>query len=385
MLGGRSIQLARIFGIRIGVDPSWFLILFLIVWSLTQTYGDVFPNQETKALVLAAVSALLFFVSLILHELGHALVARRNGIGIAGIDLFLFGGVARLRRDADSAGVEFKVAVAGPLVTLVIVALCVGAGLAVAGDAFDNALDTGSTAGTAAAVLFYLAFINTALLLFNLIPAFPLDGGRIARAIAWRRTGDRSKATRFAARVGRGFSYVLVGLGVYALLEGLVITGLWSIVIGLFLGQAARSAERQTQLTSRIEGLLVADVMDQEPVALGSGVKLDRALEDFFLRYGWQWFPVVDGAGLYLGYVRRQAVEEVPEALRPGWTVQEVMNPEAAQGVRVGLDEPLEAVLGSEGLGRLGALMAVDAEGMLCGVVTLDQVKRALRPAAPAV
>ena len=385
MFGGRSIQLVRVFGIRIGVDPSWFLVLFLIIWSLSGTYEDVFPGEQTKAFALAAATALLFFVSVILHELGHALVALRNGIGIAGIDLFLFGGMAKMRRDTDSAGVELRVAVAGPLVSLAIAAICLGGSRLLLGPDFDRALAAGTNPGMAGSVLFIVGYINAVLVLFNLIPGFPLDGGRIARAIAWWRTGDRGSATRFAARLGRGFSYVLIGLGIYALLQNELVSGVWGIFIGLFLGQAARSAELQTRLTWRIEGLRVIDVMDSEPVALPLKARLDRALDEFLLRYGWPWFPVVDADGHFVGYVRRDAVEGVPEQLRAGWTVQQVMSSEAGGGVRVGVEEPLESVLGAEGLARLGALMAVDRDGVLRGIVTIDQVRRALRPATPVV
>jgi len=374
-----------VFGVRIGVDPSWFLILFLIIWSLSGTYGDVFPGDETQAFLLAVASALLFFISLTLHELGHAVVAMRNGIGIIGIDLWLFGGVAKMRRDTDSPGVEFRVAAAGPFVTLLIVALCVLAGLALEGGVFWEAFTADSEASVAGAVLFYLALINTFLLLFNLIPGFPLDGGRIARAIVWKRTGDRARATRFAARLGRGLAYLLFGLGVFALLNGLLVTGIWAIFIGFFLNQAARSAELQTRVTARIEGLRVEDVMEADPVALPSLTKLDRALEEFFLRYRFQWFPVVDGAGRFLGLVSREKVEEVPEQLRPGFTVDEVTTREDAGIMRVGLDESVESLLGSEGMARRGAVMAVDADGVLRGVVTLDQVRRALRAPTPAV
>jgi len=382
------VQLLRVFGVRIGVHPSWFLVLFLIIWSLSGTYKDAFPGRESQAFFLATLSALLFFASVVLHELGHALVAKRNGIGIAGIDLWLFGGVAKMRRDTDSAGVEFRVAVAGPLVTLAIAALCAGAGILLAGfDSFLEAVilapDSGNT--PLEAVLGYLAFINTVLLAFNLLPGFPLDGGRIVRAIAWWRTGDRTKATRFAALLGRGLAYVLMGLGAFALLNGQLVGGLWLVFIGVFLNGAARHAVSQTAVSERIEGLTVGDVMDDEPVALSSLLKLDRALDEFFLRYGWAWFPVVDGAGRFVGYVTRTKVEEVPEALRAGWTVDEVMNHESAASLEVAVEEPLESLLGSEGFVKLGAVMAVDGEGRLRGVVTLDQVRRALRPAAPAV
>lgn len=382
---GGSIQLARVFGIRIGVDPSWFVVLFLVIWSLSGTYGDAFPGDDTKAFALATVSALLFFLSVVLHELGHALVAIRNGIGIAGIDLWLFGGLARMKRDTDSAGVEFRVAVAGPVVTLLIAAGCYAAGSLLAGaDGFRDAmlLDPGSGVGEVEAVLGYLALINALLLVFNLIPGFPLDGGRIARAIVWWRTGDRARATRFAAGLGRGVAYVLAGVGIFLILRGALVGGIWLVFIGYFLGQAARSAELQTDITARIEGVRVADVMDAEPVAVPAETRLDRALDEFFLRYRWPWFPVTDAGGRFLGLVSRDRIEAVPEPLRAASRVDEVMTPDTARAYRVGVEEPLEALLGSEGLRRLGAIMAVDRDGVLRGVVTLDQVRRALRPAA---
>ena len=222
MLGGRSIPLVRIFGIRIGVDPSWFLALFLFIWWLTDYYRTALPRDDSAAFALATVSALLFFLSILLHELGHAVVAIRNGIAIAGIDLWLFGGVAKMSRTPQSPGVEFRVAVAGPLVTLVIAILCAGLGILVAGGADDFwnavAFDAEGTAGGLVAMLAYLPSINVVLLVFNLIPAFPLDGGRIARAITWKVTGDRTRATNIAATLGQGFSYLLIGAGIAVLL-----------------------------------------------------------------------------------------------------------------------------------------------------------------------
>ena len=191
MLGGGSIQLARVFGIRIGVDVSWFFVLFLIIWSFSGYYGDVFPGEDGKAFALATITALLFFLSILLHELGHAVVAIRNGIPITGIDLWMFGGVAKLERDTDSPGVEFRVAVAGPLVTLAIAVICFGAAVAISGmsAAEDASSFQVANFSEATAVLGHLASINIFVLLFNLIPGFPLDGGRIARAIAWKVTG----------------------------------------------------------------------------------------------------------------------------------------------------------------------------------------------------
>jgi CBS domain-containing protein len=231
-------------------------------------------------------------------------------------------------------------------------------------------------------VLGFLAFVNATLLVFNLIPGFPLDGGRIARAIAWQVTGDRTRATRFAARLGRIFSLLMMGAGIFLFLRGDVVGGIWLGFIGFFLGQAARSAEFQTEITSRIEGVLVSDVMDAEPVAVPATLPLDRALDEYFLRYGYPWFPVVDPDGRLSGLVTREAAEGVPEAVRPSRAVASVMAASTDRGrsaLQVGLEEPLESLLGREGLQRLGAIMAVDPEGRLRGVVTVDQVRRALQ------
>src|SRR5215203_621064 len=381
MFGGGSIQLARVFGVRIGVDYSWFIVLFLIIWNLSGYYEDVAP--ESSAFALAVASALLFFLSILLHELGHAWVALRNGIPIEGIDLWMFGGVAKLGRDAGSPGVEFRIAIAGPLVTLVIAAVCFGLSAAVSSgsDALQSAQFDEDVTGATTSVLGYLTSINVLLLVFNLIPAFPLDGGRITRAIAWKVTGDRNRATRGAARLGQGFSYLFIALGIVAFFSGNLIDGIWLALIGFILLQSARGAVIQTEFTSRIEGLRVADVMDDEPVAIPENASVERALDEFFLRYRWPWFPVVDPAQRFLGLIERGAADAVPEVSRTSSTVRDVFEADSTGTLRVRDDAPLESLLGNDALGRLGALMAVDADGRLRGVVTADEVSRVLRRA----
>jgi Zn-dependent protease len=388
MLGGRSIKLANVLGVRVGVDLSWFVVLFLIVWLLSDAFDAAFPRAgQVVPFALAVVTALLFFASVVVHELGHAIVARRNGISIAGIDLWLFGGVARMRSDARSAGVDFRVAAAGPLVTLLVVIGCGAAGIAVAGsEGFVDALrlrPTGSEAMAAAAVVLgYLTWINVLLLAFNLLPGLPLDGGRIARALAWKLTGDRARATRIAAALGRGFAFILIGLGIYGLLRGAFTEGIWLVLVGYFMIQAARAAVAQSELTAGIQELEVKDVMDAEPVAVPATATAEQAWEELFLRYGWPWFPVVDGQGHFLGLLAREDVEGIPEEERSRRRVSDVIRPGTAEAFRVSTDDPLEALLGSEALRRLGAVMAVDGEGVLRGVLTLEHVKRALRPAS---
>jgi hypothetical protein len=222
------------------------------------------------------------------------------------------------------------------------------------------------------------------LLVFNLLPGLPLDGGRMARAAAWKLTGDRLKATRFTATIGRLLAYVLIGGGIYVILAmGAVIEGAWLVLIGFFIAQAARAAVAQSALSARLGGLRVSDVMDGEPVTVPGDTPLDRALEEFFLRYGEAWFPVVDAGGHVLGLLRREAVDEVPEAERAERTAADALAPGAAEDFRIGADEPFEALLRPDALqrlGRLGAMLAVDAQGVLRGVVTLERVERALRP-----
>ena len=386
MFGGGSIQLGRIFGIRIGVDVSWFIVLFLIIWSLSGYYEDVSPGSS--AFLLATVSALLFFLSILLHELGHALVAVRNGIPILGIDLWMFGGVAKLGKDSESPGVEFRVAVAGPVVTLVIALACYLAGSAVSSSTavIDSSRFEDTTAGATTAVLGYLLSINVLVLLFNLIPGFPLDGGRIARAAAWKLTGDRNKATRFAALLGRGFGWLLVAGGAALFIFGIdTVGGVWFAFIGFFLAQAARSATEQANFSDRIGDIRVSDVMDAEPVAIPQTLTVDEADADFFLRYGWPWFPVVDPYGRLVGVVSREALDSVPGTERGTRQVGTVMaRDDGSSGLRARLEDPLETLLTQESLSRLGAVMAVDGDGVLRGIVTIDAVRRALRGAAPA-
>jgi Zn-dependent protease len=382
-----AITLFHVRGIRVSVDYSWFLILFLIIFWLSGFYRDVLGSGQDALgpYVLAVVSALLFFGSILLHELGHAFVAIRNGIGIQGITLWMFGGVARMERDSDTPAVEFKVAIGGPVVTAMIVVVCVAAGILLAGpgEFRDAALtQSGTDTSPAAAVISWLASINLLVLIFNLIPAFPLDGGRIARAIAWWRTGDRASATRFAAALGRGFAYLLMGFGAYLALRGELISGIWMIVIGFILNGSARGAVAQTELTSRIDGLSVGDVMDREPVAIPERLSIEQALDEFFLRYRFPWFPVIDGSSRFIGVLDRGSAERVEVGERAITTVGQTLARDEGS-LTIADNEPLESVLGNQALRRLGALIAVDGEGRVSGVITADAVGRALSDPAP--
>jgi Zn-dependent protease len=383
-----ALTLFRVRGIRIGVDYSWFLVLFLVIFWLSGYYGDITGARDgsIEPFALAVISALAFFGSIVLHELGHALVAVRNGIGISEITLWLFGGLAHMQRDSDSAGIEFRIAAAGPAVTLAIaiIAAAVGIGLAGSEREFFDAMAVSNDADVSGglAVIAWLASLNVVVLVFNLIPAFPLDGGRILRALAWRITGDRNKATRFAALTGQGFSYVFIGGGVLLVMAtGDIISGVWLALVGFLLGSAARGTVRRTEVESRIGDLRVADVMDTEPVSIADDTTVERAIDEFFLRYRWPWFPVTDAAERFLGLIVREAADAVPDGDRTTKRVGDLLEADAGGTLHVSTDAPLNSLLGNDALRRLGALAAVDSDGRLLGIVTAEQIGRALRDA----
>jgi Zn-dependent protease len=380
VLGGSSIRLATIFGIRVGVNVSWFLILFLAIFWLQGPFADKLGDEQ-EGFIVAVLTAFGFFGSILLHELGHAVAARREDIEVTGIDLFFFGGMMKMSRDTTTPGQEFRVAVAGPLVTLLIVVLGALAAVALLGaDGFRDAarLYREESVGPFELWLSYLVWTNVLLLVFNLIPAFPLDGGRIARAAAWKVTGDRGRATRLSAYLGQGFAALLIGWGLYVLFSrDDTVGGLWAIILGYLLGSSARAAIAHSAFTERLAGVTVADIMDSEPVVIPADLSVTRAWEDFFLRYqGWPWFAVVEHDGRYVGLAHRAAVEHAAYEEAGELPVRDVA---AGADDRVRADAPLEALIGSEALRRVGALMAVDAEGRLRGVVTVEQVTRALQ------
>jgi Zn-dependent protease len=379
-----SIKLIDLFGFRIGVDASWFVILFLLIFTLSQPFRATLHSSDAVAYITTVVSVLLLFVSLIVHELGHAVVARRQGIEVKRIDLFLFGGLTQMSRDAASPGEEFKIAVAGPVATLAVILVCLAVDIAIVGThrlTHAIVLDNDIQITPVLLSLSWLLPMNVLLLLFNIIPAFPLDGGRIARAIVWRLTGDKLRGTQVAARLGQGFAVILAGIGIWLLLAYGSFSGLWLAALAFLLGQSARGALLQSALNERIEGVRVADIMDTHPVAIEAETSLSQAMEEYFLRYGWSWFPVVDKSGRFLGIVRQERAQASIDG-GEGWlTVGSVVESDEAASWRVPADRPITELLSSEPLGRLGALMAVDGEGVLRGVVTIEQVRRALQSA----
>jgi CBS domain-containing protein len=273
------------------------------------------------------------------------------------------------------------------LVTAAIVLVCAGAFLllASANQIGDAAVANGNAGiSGAAAVIAWLGGINLVVLIFNLGPAFPLDGGRVARAIAWWRTGSRNAGTRFAATLGEWFGLflILAGVGYFLVYLGDVVGGVWLAFVGFILRGAAKAAIAQTEVTGRIEGVSVADVMDRDPVAIPENASIEQALDEYFLRYRSPWFPVVDAAQHFIGLVDRGAADKVPTMERTSTAVSDVLARDSGS-LTVREDEPLESVLGNEALRRLGALVATDAFGHVRGVLTIDAIGKALRPSTP--
>jgi len=381
---GRSIQLARIFGIRVGATPSWFLVLFVMILSLNGYFSDVLSGSDQQAFLIAVAAALAFGASIVVHELGHALAARRYGIETSGVDLWFFGGLAKLDREPDTPGREFAVAVAGPLVTAAVAVLCAGAAiLAADADAFvDSATLQDVTAQPGVALLGWLATVNVVLFVFNMLPAYPLDGGRIAKAIAWRVTGDRNRGLRVAARMGQFFAYALIGLGLFLFVRSQSVDGIWFAVLGWLMAQAARGAVISSTFQERIDGVTVGDLMDTQPAWLPAQTTVLEAHDQYFAPNGWPWLAVAEETGAYRGVLTAERVDGALAAGQPALTAGELLDGGAEQDFSVPASEPLTALLGSESLRTLGALMVVDGDGHLRGVVTIEQIRRALAGAA---
>jgi Zn-dependent protease len=379
-----SVRLFSVFGIRVGADLSWFIALFLLIYLLSSPFKDTLHSSEAVAYLTTVISVLLLFVSLIVHEFGHALVARRQGIGVDHIDLYLFGGLTRMNRDAATPGEDFKVSAAGPLATLGVILVCLALDLAIVGPhrlTHAIALDQDIRITPVLLSLSWLLPMNVLLLVFNLMPAYPLDGGRIARSIIWRVTGSKRTGTIISARMGQGLSLLLAAFGLWLLLNYGTFAGLWAIALSFMTYQAAKSAVHQSALDERIEGVRVLDIMDAHPVAIGIDTGLHQALDEYFLRYGWSWFPATDEHGRYAGIVTQERTQASIDA-GEGWlTIASVVDAERTGSWRVGQDRPITDLIGSESLGLLGAVMAVDDDGVLRGVVTVQQLRRAMQSA----
>ncbi|AHM04024.1 hypothetical protein roselon_01645 [Roseibacterium elongatum DSM 19469] len=297
-----SIRLFDLFGFEIRIDASWLLIAALIVWSLSSGYfPQVLPGLDpTGYLILSVVAMLGLFGSLILHELAHSLVARRYGLGVGGITLFLFGGVAQLEDEPQSAASEFWIAIAGPAMSFAL-AGAFGLIALVAGD------------GVAGMLVAYLASINLILAVFNLVPAFPLDGGRVLRAWLWNRSGDMLEATRKASTAGTVFALFLMGLGLFSVMSGGGIGGVWMGLIGLFVLNASRGTYQHLVTQTSLRGVRVSELMTSNPYCAQPDMTLADVADHVMLAHGVSFLPVVEN-GVLLGHVDTALMRAVPRA-----------------------------------------------------------------------
>ncbi len=318
MKGVRGISLFKIAGIRINLDFSWFIIFGLVLFALSAGYlPRAYPGQEAQVYWLAGlVATLLFFVSVMLHELAHSLVAIRHGIDIPEITLFIFGGVSRLSEEPQDPKTEFKVAVVGPLTSF---ALAAGFGaLQLALKVLEPSLIV--------VVIGYLAWINLALGIFNLIPGFPLDGGRILRAFLWWKTNSLTRATKVASDFGKGFALAIMILGGLQIFAGALINGLWFIFIGMFLRGMSSQGYEELIIRKSLEGVHVNEVMVREVVSVPPDLTISQLIHDYFLHYAYRGFPVVEN-GRVLGIVSVAAVRQVPREVYDNRRVSDIMTP----------------------------------------------------------
>ena len=363
-----SFSLGRFFGFEIRIDYSWFIIFFLVLWTFSSAiFPQRTPGLGTAVYVgMGVAGAILFFVSVLLHELAHSAVARTRGIEIEGITLFIFGGMARTRMEAQTPKDEFLLTIVGPLSSVVIGFVLLA--LARFGAPRLPVAVTG--------VAEYLGFLNLLLAGFNMMPGFPLDGGRVFRSIVWYITGDLRKATRWASLAGRGFGFILIGLGVLWFFSQNVIGGIWFVFIGWFLAQAAESSYRQLIMRRMLEQVGAREAMTANPETVPSTLTLRQLVDEYFLRRRYNAFPVEDD-GRLLGLITLSQVKEVDRARWEETRVGEVMIP-VDRTPTVTPDQSLaEAVSRMEEMSA-GRVLVVE-NSHLAGVITGSDISQWLQ------
>jgi len=316
-----NIKLGKISGIEIGLHYSWFIIAALIVFSLGEHFHRVNPNWSTNQVWVAAViTGALFFLTLLLHELAHSLVAQSRGLKVTGITLFALGGVSQFQDDVTDSKTEFWVAIAGPITSLMIGFFCLGIAM---GLGWQRSTEP-TTAATG--ILVWLGYINIALAVFNMIPGFPLDGGRVLRSIVWAITKNADRSTRIAARVGQGVAFLFILDGIWQFFHGAGFGGLWIAFIGWFLMDAAKASYNEVESTEKLRGIRVTEVMSRDCAIVNRGMSLQEFVDTYVLRTGERCFAVADG-GRLVGLITLRDVGAVPRDRSESTTVREAMRP----------------------------------------------------------
>lgn len=391
-----DIYLGKLLGVAIRLHWSWFLAVFLIAWTLAagffpQTLSE-YAGEVGVYWGLGLVAALGLFVSVVLHEMGHAIVAKYFDIPIRGIRLFVFGGVAELGSEPKKPSHEILVALGGPAVTVVLIVVyfvsfsLIAAGGSVVWDITDGVpnLQGGSLlAAGGAAFLFYLGMINTVVLVFNMIPAFPLDGGRVLRGIVWSATGSYLTSTRVAGGFGIAFSWLLFVGGALMVFGGNLLGGVWFFFLGNFLQNAAQSSMAYAQLQQLLHGVRIAEMMRRQPITIAANLTLREVADQYFLRFPYKAYPVVED-GKFLGILTLRAMQELPQDQWPHLDAGEVV----LRGDPVPIVHPEEPVLqalqklAESGQSRLGVVENGVLVGLLCGrdVMDLMEIRAGLAP-----
>ena len=359
-----KLKLFRLFGFSVEADATWILLAVLVTWTLASAvFPSFFADLETRTYwIMAVVGALGLFLSIILHELGHSLVARRFGLPIKSITLFVFGGVADMEDEPASPKAELLMAIAGPATSIVL-------SLVFFGTSFIFAPSEGIS--PLQGVLLYLAWLNGILAAFNLLPAFPLDGGRVFRALLWAWRGNLRWATRFASRVGGIFGIVLIVLGVFSLFGGNVIGGFWWILIGMFMRSASQSSYRHLLVRRALEGESLRRFMRTEAVTVPRYISLKELVEDYIYKFHYKMFPVVDDDKL-IGCVSTKDVRNVSREEWESTPVGEIMG-NCAETNSIGPDEdPMRALTIMSRTGNSRLLVVEDEK--LVGIITLKDM-----------
>ncbi|CAN5473315.1 site-2 protease family protein [soil metagenome] len=359
-----TFKITRIRGIDVGIHFSWFIVvvLFTVIFARSQ-YPTTYPDwTEAQYWTVAFASVILLFLSVLLHEFGHAIMAQSRGVEVRSITLFIFGGVAGLARESDEAGDEFWIAIAGPIVSILLAGV-----FGVAWLIFSGVNDQ------LAALLGYLAYINVILVLFNMIPGFPLDGGRVLRAAVWRATNDMRKATRITAAIGVGIGTLFVAGGLVLIVTGFLVNGIWAVVIGWFLQSAAQQSRGAVEQMHAIRDILTRDLMNTNPVTILPNVDLETMVEDFVLARNARGIPVVDN-GRLVGIATVTDLRKVPRDQWPQQTVEQIMTP-AAELKRLQPDVPLTEALMMMSDGDFHQMPVTDGD-QLIGLLTRFELIR---------
>lgn len=362
----RGIFVGNIRGIGFYLDASWFLLLGLVIWSLASAYFPYFlPGKSTLFYFgLSAVSAILFYLSLLLHELGHSVVSQNCGIEVPRITLSFIGGIAEIAREPEDARTELKIALGGPAVTVVLILVFFGASLA------GELLQSASTAQ----MFHWLAVANLFLLGFNAIPGYPLDGGRVFRALIWMKTGRLQHATYISSRVGIVFAWGLMIAGVFLLFKS-PIQAFVFFLIGTFLKNAAAQGYEAAVQKETLGKVTVREVMTPDPIVIPGHLPLNLVVDDFFFCSHHSAYPVCDTEGLFLGILRLKQVTAVPKERWPYTTAREILPPDDAVQSAVFPDATATEVAQSMSSGGSGRL-AVLENGRIIGLVTRHDIFR---------